>query len=685
MSSVKKNINRRRFLELSAGVAAGAGTLASTPVFAQTSAASAITLDGQGSGFTFMGIGAISGGGGTSRLLFDYPHKQQKEILDYLFKPNYGANLQILKCEIGGDTNSTNGSEASHMRSATDQNYRRGYEWWLMKQAKERNPDIKLGGLQWGAPGWFQLSPDIDPLHNFWSHDNVTYLINWITNAKKVHGLQIDYIGGWNESGFNAAWYEALKAALVSQGLETKVIASDEAGWAVSTALAADPAFAAAVDILGSHYPNIDARTPPPAAVSLNKPLWASENGSANFNTGAGAIASNFNRNYIGKKLVASINWSLVASWYPTLPFAGDGLMLADEPWSGSYVVGKSIWASAHYGQFTRPGWQFIDSACGYLNGNPADGSFVTLKATSDSKKQDKDEHGTDYSVIIETVKATSASTVNFTVTGGLSTHAVNVWSTNLASTNNSDYFVHSQTIKPSNGTFSLTVLPGYIYSLTTTKGQRKGTAMSPVSAGLALPFKEDFTRYETGGKLARYFSDLMGAFETAHVGGHRKIVYRQVITTPPIAWHSGSPISPLTIMGDPQWSNYQASVDVLLEQAGYVELIGNLSAQIRLAGAETGYHLRVTDTGTWTLYREDAPTVSTRSDIMLATGTVAIGLNAWHTISLILNNGTIQALIDGAMMANVSDATYTGGQIGLMTSKWINAQFDNVSIVPAH
>ena len=62
---------------------------------------------------TFDGIGAISGGGGNSRLLTDYPAAQQQQILDYLFKPGYGASLQILKVEIGGDTNSTDGSESS--------------------------------------------------------------------------------------------------------------------------------------------------------------------------------------------------------------------------------------------------------------------------------------------------------------------------------------------------------------------------------------------------------------------------------------------------------------------------------------------------------------------------------------------------------------------------------------------
>src|SRR5215471_12230847 len=58
-----------------------------------------IAVNGTQGGRTFDGIGAISGGGGNSRLLIDYPVTQQGQILDYLFKPGYGANLQILKIE----------------------------------------------------------------------------------------------------------------------------------------------------------------------------------------------------------------------------------------------------------------------------------------------------------------------------------------------------------------------------------------------------------------------------------------------------------------------------------------------------------------------------------------------------------------------------------------------------------
>ena len=46
---------------------------------------------------TFDGIGAVSGGGATSRLLFDYPDAQREAMLDMLFKPRFGTAFQHLK------------------------------------------------------------------------------------------------------------------------------------------------------------------------------------------------------------------------------------------------------------------------------------------------------------------------------------------------------------------------------------------------------------------------------------------------------------------------------------------------------------------------------------------------------------------------------------------------------------
>src|SRR5437588_2705209 len=179
-----------------------------------------IVLDGRANGRIYEGLGAVSAGA-SSRLLADYPEPQRSQILDYLFKPGYGAALQILKVEIGGDTNSTDGAEPSHMHTATDLACDRGYEWWLMAQAKARNPAIKLAALSWGAPGWVG-----GPTHTFWTQDTINYLIKWLDCAKG-HGLSIDYIGGWNERSHDKTWYENFHAALAAHYPKVKLVGDD--------------------------------------------------------------------------------------------------------------------------------------------------------------------------------------------------------------------------------------------------------------------------------------------------------------------------------------------------------------------------------------------------------------------------------------------------------------------------
>src|SRR5438045_9486000 len=74
-----------------------------------------IALDGAAPGKLFEGVGAVSGGGGTSVLLKDYPEPQRGQILDILFKPNFAASMQALYVEVGVDGNSTQVSGPPHM------------------------------------------------------------------------------------------------------------------------------------------------------------------------------------------------------------------------------------------------------------------------------------------------------------------------------------------------------------------------------------------------------------------------------------------------------------------------------------------------------------------------------------------------------------------------------------------
>jgi hypothetical protein len=116
-----------------------------------------VVLDPSRVGKRFDGVGGVSGGGGGTRLLLDYAEPERADILDYLFRPGYGAALQVLKVEVGCDGDTTQGAEQTHMRTADDTSataFDRGYENWLMVEAKKRNPDIHLSGLEWGVPGW---------------------------------------------------------------------------------------------------------------------------------------------------------------------------------------------------------------------------------------------------------------------------------------------------------------------------------------------------------------------------------------------------------------------------------------------------------------------------------------------------------------------------------------------------
>ena len=121
----------------------------------------------------------------------DYSEPYRSQILDYLFKPGYGAALQHLKVEIGSDADSTDGSEPSFARTRAEMarpDFSRGYEWWLMEEAKKRNPNVVLDSLAWGAPGWIGQG-------HFYSQDMANYVAEFIEGGAEsaragysVHG-----------------------------------------------------------------------------------------------------------------------------------------------------------------------------------------------------------------------------------------------------------------------------------------------------------------------------------------------------------------------------------------------------------------------------------------------------------------------------------------------------------------
>ncbi len=632
-----------------------------------------ITLDGSSPGRVFDGIGALSAGA-SSRLLMDYPEPQRGDILDFLFKPGFGASLHHLKVEIGGDVNSTDGTEPSHARSREEllnprkEYYERGYEWWLMKEAKKRNPDIVLDILQWGAPGWIgdrQPGSHRPIRERFYSQDNADFVVRFIKGAETYHGLRVDYCGIWNETQYDIEWIKTLRRTLDAAGLKSvRIVAADQTpdiapAWQIAEDILSDSALADAVHTIGAHYSSStgwkhalkEAFASSAEAKRTGKPIWASEDGPWRGDwEGARWIAKIFNRSYVVGKMTKTITWSLITSYYDNLPIPGSGLMKANSPWSGYYEVQPAVWAIAHTTQFVQPGWRYLDKSCGVL---PSGVSYVTLHSGSTN----------DWSMIIETIDAKEPVKFEVTIAGDLSVGPVQLWRTTEQSA-----FEQQSPLVPAGKILNITVEPNSIYSLTTTSGQRKGKAISPIPSPADFPptYEDDF-EITVPGRTPKYFSDLFGAFEVAKSPDGRGNALRQVIGSPGIEWPIVPHKMPKSILGSRGWKDYEVSANVWPDADGWV------SIGVRFDKPwESGYWFKIDAKGSWEL---------TIKDSALAQGTFGEPQrNRWTTVSLLCRGEIISPVVNEKVLRTITDTTFRSGLAGLGTG-WNTGYFDNIRI----
>jgi galactosylceramidase len=247
-----------------------------------------------------------------------------------MFLPLAGASLSVLKVEIGGGAFTSDGAEASHAYTAADRSphrFDRGYEWWLMKEARRRNPQIALYGLPWSWPGWIGgggSGSDDGGGGSPWANLSlpVGYIVDWVRGAKEVHNLTIDWVGDWNETPVDWDYNILLRAALDAAGFRhVRICASDQGnGWAVP----ANSTQLAVIDAVGAHYPAVHGGPPPAdefARLSdASIPMWASEDGA-----GTPFISSTWartvNQNYAVLNISSTIAWNLLTSYDDDLPY----------------------------------------------------------------------------------------------------------------------------------------------------------------------------------------------------------------------------------------------------------------------------------------------------------------------------------------------------------------------------
>jgi len=630
--------------------AAPASGLAADPI---------ITLDAASPGRVFEGIGAVSAGAST-RLLPDYPEPQRSEILDYLFKPKFGAGFQHLKVEIGSGENSTCGSEPSHVvtRDELANPLPRGYEFWLMAEARKRNPQMILDCLPWAYPRWI---PDR------FSQESTDWFVAFLQTARKHYGLELDWISAaQNEQGTDLQWIrQNLRPALDAHGFsKVKLQAPDDDSeyWQIFDQFEKDPEANRLISAVGYHY--VDGREPwqidqkggrdaTEKAKRSGKPLWASEEWSQSGGQwgakGALYVARLMNKLYTRDRITKFEIWCPIDSIYDQIIWGDTGAMQADTPWCGHYTVWPAVWTIAHITQFAQPGWVYIDPACGQLDPKTWRGSHVALR----------DPKTGDWSLIVVTGDPTA---LQFQVGPGLKTGPVHLWKSTAA-----EQFIEQPPLALQDGHCTMQLDADAVYTFTSTTGQQKGSfGPPPPRKPFPLPFAEDFESYQPG-QTPRYFSDQKGTFEVSrwNNGG---LCLAQIVPAQGILWYNNWLLKPHTLFGDTEWKDTTIAADVLLA-GGDVEIGGRYAERNKL-----GYRWILTRDGRWQLNWQYTT---------LASGQIQnFDPAAWHHLRLTMQGNQIRGAIDGKTLATVTDKSGAKG-MAFLASTYDHNLFDNISVTP--
>ena len=632
---------------------------------ARAAAAYAVT-DAGGVGRVFEGVGAISGGGATSRLLIDYVEPQRSQILDYLFMPNFGAALQILKVEIGGSCDSTNGAEAPHRYTAEEApDFARGYEWLLIVEALKRNPAIRIYGLPWCWPA-FVGGASGEPFAVDGGVVAAAYVTEWAVAARDVYNATLWALGLWNERPSSPDYILNLRASLDSAGLaSTQIVASDEGGWPGASQVLANASVAAAVGMLGAHYPGASSSA---QAIETGKPLLASEDNSRSALAGAngGACwARALVENAAHGNLSGSISWSLLNSWYDGIEFFGDGLMSAVQPWSGNFYVGAPIYSSAHVTHFTEPGFVYLqrDAGTQYLSG----GGTMSSLTSADRR---------DLTIVIEKLmrnasacswssspaNTTTAETASLALGGSFaSLTSLFAFRSVFNATGAADpdaMFAFMGELPVVGGVVTLPVAVNELWTLSTRNSSKGVAPAPPASAPFPLEWNDSFDVVPLS-QEPRYISDMNGNFQVVDATpyGRAGRVLRSMTPARPIVWLRQD-TTPHAIIGSSDWADVNVSSDVWVPAAGETVALGAHCFGLNVDNTACLW-LRMTagtasSGGAWAVFN-GAAAMSNATSAPKAGGAVDFAPAAWHTLAIHVVSGSATLWADGDLLANVS------------------------------
>ena len=664
-------------------------------------------------GTVYRGLGVITGNN-SSRLLMDYKAKNPKaywEIMNLLFKPDYGAGLTHVKIEFGTDVNSSSGTEPSIMRSEDEEaDVTRGAGFMFAADALSINPDISVDLLRWGEPKWVTDAFSVSQENGFKAR------YKWykaaLDKAYDTYGIKFTHISAdSNEAAkVDTEWIIYFADMLENETDERydygaiKIVASDEIGsWNIAKEMTKNEKLRDAVDILGEHY-NTWAND---AVKALNKDygkeVWYTEgvastniaklavnsNGSGlNGTNGALDVCNRIINAYYNGRMTMYEYQPAVAAYYSGAKYFPKSLLNAQTPWSGYYEADCGIWTSAHFTMFMKNGWRYIDSAC-FGDGKESH----AISETTNNYMTVTDTATGDYSIVICN---DSSEQRNYTFTLDNMTKAdapVYVWETrgpDKGQAYDANYFkkiAAYQPVKTKGGyAYSIEVKPYSIVTVTTLDKTADSSVYncSYKDTPLKLSYTDKFEYSDeflaSRGNAPLYTTDYGGAFEVAEVDGNKVLMQMINADIKPTDWRYRCSPNRITSLGDDRWSNYSAKIDFKFAgkaSDNYVAFgVRYLTAELDSWSAENGYSLKVYPNGRWELRK---------NTVTLSSGTVKkFNSSAWHNVKITAAGTKIIAYLDGKKLVSYKDETAfaNSGRISIGSGLYNNI-FDNLKVSP--
>lgn len=332
----------------------------------------AVSIDGNtvnmDNGTVYRGLGVVTGNN-SSRLLMDYKTQNPDaywEIMNLLFKPDYGAGLTHIKIEFGTDVNSSSGTEPSIMRSADEPaDVTRGAGFMFAADALSINPDITVDLLRWGEPKWVTDAFSESEEKGF--EARYKWYKAAIDGAYDKYGMKFTHISAdMNEADkVDTDWIIYFADKLNNETdqrydySQIKIVASDEIGsWKIADEMMTNETLREAVDILAEHYNTWASDKAKMLNKSYGKEIWYTEgvastniarlavtsNGSGiNGTNGALDVCNRIINGYYNGKMTMYEYQPAVAAYYSGAKYFPKSLLNAQTPWSGYYEANCGI------------------------------------------------------------------------------------------------------------------------------------------------------------------------------------------------------------------------------------------------------------------------------------------------------------------------------------------------------